>query len=123
MLYTSLQASEAGLFDAPWFVRGMLPPMGHPAVPSLLCLLIMVGAASDVASGQLVLTGEYERLRRYEGTYEDEGGGTLQIVASPRDEILVAVLGAPITGICGGYRTSRCPAAGITASWRQETGD
>ena len=40
----------------------------------------------------MVLTPEYERLRRYEGTYEDEGGGTLQIVASPRDSVLIAVL-------------------------------
>jgi CubicO group peptidase (beta-lactamase class C family) len=53
-------------------------------------LLITVG--TSLVYGQLALTPEYERLRRYEGTYEDEGGGTLQIVASPRDSILVAVL-------------------------------
>jgi hypothetical protein len=40
----------------------------------------------------MVITPEYERLRRYEGTYEAEGGGTLQIVASPRDNTLIAVL-------------------------------
>src|SRR5262245_11739065 len=50
--------------------------------------------ATGVVSAQLVLTPEYERLRRYEGIYEDEGGGTLQIVASPRDNILIAVLSA-----------------------------
>ena len=40
----------------------------------------------------VVLTPEYERVRHYEGIYEDEGGGTLQIIASPRDNVLVAVL-------------------------------
>ncbi|PYR93455.1 MAG: hypothetical protein DMF84_08580 [Acidobacteria bacterium] len=40
----------------------------------------------------VVLTPEYERVRHYEGIYEDEGGGTLQITASPRDNVLVAVL-------------------------------
>jgi hypothetical protein len=39
---------------------------------------------ASVLHGQIVLTPEYERLRRYEGTYADEGGGTLQIDASPR---------------------------------------
>jgi len=59
---------------------------------SLAWLIALMVAASSTAQGQLVLTQEYERLRRYEGTYEAEGGGTLQIVASPRDNILVAVL-------------------------------
>jgi CubicO group peptidase (beta-lactamase class C family) len=48
--------------------------------------------ATSGLRGQLVLTPEYERLRQYEGTYEDEGGGTLQLVASPKDSILVAIL-------------------------------
>jgi CubicO group peptidase (beta-lactamase class C family) len=52
--------------------------------------LIVIGTSA--VHGQMVLTPEYERLRRYEGTYEAEGGGTLQIIASPRDNILVAVL-------------------------------
>jgi hypothetical protein len=51
----------------------------------------MVGT-SNAVHGQLVLTPDYERLRRYEGTYEAEGGGTLQILASPRDNNLVVVL-------------------------------
>lgn len=52
--------------------------------------LIVIGTSA--VHGQMVLTPEYERLRRYEGTYEAEGGGTLQIMASPRDNTLVAVL-------------------------------
>jgi CubicO group peptidase (beta-lactamase class C family) len=58
----------------------------------LVCLLAPIIAASTTVYGQLVLTPEYERLRRYEGTFEAEGGGTLQIVASPRDNILVAIV-------------------------------
>jgi len=58
----------------------------------LICLLTLIVLASHIGHAQLVLTAEYERLRRYEGTYEAEGGGTLQIVASPRDNVLVAVL-------------------------------
>ena len=60
--------------------------------PRLLRLIALIITASSTVHGQLVLTPEYERLRQYEGTYEAEGGGTLQIVASPRDSILVAVL-------------------------------
>jgi len=59
---------------------------------ALLSCLLIASPLSTALNSQLVLTPEYERLRRYEGTYEDEGGGTLQIVASPRDTILVAVL-------------------------------
>lgn len=52
--------------------------------------LILVAATA--VHGQIVRTPEYERLRRYEGIYEDEGGGRLQVAASPRDNVLVAVL-------------------------------
>jgi CubicO group peptidase (beta-lactamase class C family) len=55
----------------------------------LIGLIVM---AASTLHGQLVLTPEYERLRKFEGTYEDEGGGTLQILVSPRDSILIAVL-------------------------------
>ena len=55
-------------------------------------VLVLLLSATAVGNGQLVLTPQYERLRRYEGIYEDEGGGTLQIVASPRDSVLIAVL-------------------------------
>jgi CubicO group peptidase (beta-lactamase class C family) len=58
----------------------------------LTCLIALIVAVSSTVQGQLVFTPEYERLRQYEGKYENEGGGTLQIVASPRDNILVAVL-------------------------------
>lgn len=58
----------------------------------LLCALAVAGALSNTVGAQLTLAPEYARLRAYEGTYEDEGGGTLQIVASPRDNILVVVL-------------------------------
>ena len=56
-------------------------------------LLTLLAACSGTAVAQLVLTPEYERLRRYEGTYEAEGGGSLQLLASPRDNALVAVVG------------------------------
>jgi CubicO group peptidase (beta-lactamase class C family) len=58
----------------------------------LLPLLAFLAAHSIAVNGQLVLTPEYERLRQFAGTYEDEGGGTLQIAASPRESILVVVL-------------------------------
>src|SRR3954453_6949913 len=59
----------------------------------LVSFLFGLSALWVSAHGQLVLTAEYERLRRYEGTYEDAGGGTLQIAASPRDGgRLVAIL-------------------------------
>ena len=59
----------------------------------LLSVLFGVSPLWVSAHGQLVLTAEYDRLRRYEGTYEDAGGGTLQIAASPRDGgRLVAIL-------------------------------
>jgi hypothetical protein len=57
-----------------------------------LGLIGLIIVETSALHGQMVLTPECERLRRYEGTYEDEGGGTLQIVASPRDNILIAVL-------------------------------
>ena len=66
--------------------------MRHAGSVSLACLLVLLGATRDIVRGQQTPTAEYERLRRYEGTYEAEGGGTLQIVASPRDGILIAVL-------------------------------
>jgi hypothetical protein len=59
------------------------------------CRVVLIGlivVGTSALHGQVVLTPEYERLRPYEGAYEDEGGGTLQIVASPRDNVLVAVL-------------------------------
>lgn len=66
--------------------------MRAPGSVRLVTLTAFILAASSTGLGQLVLSPEYERLRRYEGTYEAEGGGKLQIVASPRDNILVAVL-------------------------------
>jgi CubicO group peptidase (beta-lactamase class C family) len=62
---------------------------------SMRCRVVLIGlilVGTSALHGQMVLTPEYERLRPYEGTYEDEGGGILQIVASPRDNVLVAVL-------------------------------
>jgi CubicO group peptidase (beta-lactamase class C family) len=66
--------------------------MPHRGSARLFCLLLLIVAVSSAVSSQLVLTPEYERLRRYEGIYEAEGGGTLQIVASPRDSVLIAIL-------------------------------
>jgi CubicO group peptidase (beta-lactamase class C family) len=57
----------------------------------MLCPLT-IAVASTLLQAQLVLSPEYERLRKYEGTYEAEGGGTLQIAASPRDTVLVAIV-------------------------------
>jgi CubicO group peptidase (beta-lactamase class C family) len=56
-------------------------------------LLAFIAAAQPSVRSQPALTAEYERLRQYEGTFEAEGGGTLQIVTSPRESILVAILG------------------------------
>src|SRR5262245_29341380 len=66
--------------------------MSHVRIAGRVFLIVLVVAAVTGVHGQLLLTPEYQRLRPYEGTYEDEGGGTLQIVASPRDSTLVAVL-------------------------------
>ena len=56
-------------------------------------LIAFVAAACAALHAQRVLTPEFERLRAYEGTYEAEGGGTLELLASPRDNALVAVVG------------------------------
>jgi hypothetical protein len=55
--------------------------------------LTVFACSCTTLAAQLVLTPEYERLRRFEGTYEAERGGTLQILVSPRDSILVAAVG------------------------------
>jgi hypothetical protein len=55
--------------------------MRHPGSARRLCLIALVVAAGSIVHGQLVLTPEYERVRRYEGISEAEGG-TLQIVAA-----------------------------------------
>lgn len=66
--------------------------MPHISTARRVGLIFVIVVGTSVVHGQLVLTPEYERLRRYEGTYEAEGGATLQILASPRDNTLVAVL-------------------------------
>jgi CubicO group peptidase (beta-lactamase class C family) len=66
--------------------------MQHLSPARRLGLIGLIIIGTSAVHGQLVLTPEYERLRRYEGTYEAEGGGTLQIMASPRDNTLVAML-------------------------------
>jgi hypothetical protein len=66
--------------------------MFHPSIAHRLGVIGVILVVTSIVHGQIVLTPEYERLRQYEGIYEDEGGGTLQIRASPRDNVLVAVL-------------------------------
>jgi len=66
--------------------------MFHPSIAHRLGVIGVILVVTSIVHGQIVLTPEYERLRQYEGIYEDEGGGTVQIRASPRDNVLVAVL-------------------------------
>src|SRR3954454_14987163 len=66
--------------------------MFHLSIAHRLRVIGVILVVTSIVHGQIVLTPEYERLRQYEGIYENEGGGTLQVTASPRDNVLVAVL-------------------------------